>query len=198
MSTALVDWSDMELVEGMLSGECAAWRVFTQRYDALIYSAIDKVFRGFPALNNGIERDEVRSALLCSLVSREMHKLRVFEFGRGVRLSTWLHLLATNAARDHARAALRNRLSLQRDGGPFELSDDGRSGPLTELLAKEALTQASSALEQLSDKDRQLLDLLMVQGHAPDQVAAAMNISVKTVYTKKHKLVHRLQRALRN
>jgi RNA polymerase sigma-70 factor (ECF subfamily) len=122
----------------------------------------------------------------------------VFEFERGVRLSTWLHLLATHAARDHVRAVSRGRPSALEGGAHFEASDGGCSGPLAALLAKEELTQASSALAAFSDKDRQLVDLLLVQGQRPEQVASAMNISVKTVYTKKHKLVTRLQRVMKN
>jgi RNA polymerase sigma-70 factor (ECF subfamily) len=194
----VADWSDSELVQGMLAGARPAWRVFSERYDALIYAAIDRVLRCFPALSNRNERDEVRAALLSSLVARQMHKLRVFEFERGVRLSTWLHLLATHAARDHVRAASRGRPITLGCSRWCQTSDEGSAGPLAALLAKEELSQASSALARFSDKDRQLVDLLIVQGQAPEQVASAMNISVKTVYTKKHKLVSRLQRVMGN
>ncbi|MEY4510038.1 MAG: hypothetical protein RLZZ450_2160 [Pseudomonadota bacterium] len=198
MSATVVDWSDLELVQGMLAGARPAWRVFSERYDALIYAAIDRVLRCFPALSNRNERDEVRAALLSSLVARQMHKLRVFEFERGVRLSTWLHLLATHAARDHVRSVSRARPVAMGWGGLYEVSDEGSSGPLATLLAKEELTQATSALEHFSDKDRQLVDLLLVQGRPPEQVATVMNISIKTVYTKKHKLVNRLQKVMGN
>jgi len=197
MPTAVMEWSEAELIDGMLQGERCAWSAFSRRYEGLIYAAIDRVLRCFPLLSSRTEREEVHAALLSSLLARDMHKLRVFEHDRGVRLSTWIGLLATNAARDHVRAAVR-RPSSTSSVTAFDLLEDGRAGPLTELLNKEAMAAVLSTIESLPRKDRQLVQLLFVQAQRPEQVAETMNISVKTVYTKKHKLIHRLQHSLRS
>lgn len=195
-AAATSEWSEVDLIQGMLAGERAAWRAFHVRYDGLIFSAIDRVLRSFPALSTQVEREEVRATLLSSLLARDMHKLRVFEFGRGVRLTTWVSLLAANAARDHVRAAFRRPSPVTSTTGSFEALEDESSGPLANLLTKEAIGRVACTVDTLSQKDRKLIHLLFVKAQAPEQVAAEMNISIKTVYTKKHKLIHRLQQAL--
>lgn len=195
MSTIAFEWSDRELVQGMLAGSALAWRAFARNYDALIYAAIDRVLRPFPTLNNRGEREDVHATLLSSLVARDMHKLRVFQLERGVRLSTWIHLLASNAARDYLRAA-RSRLAIQRAAAAQDAPEEQAPSPFSALLAKESLSRMAAVLAAFSVRDRQLVDLLLVQRRSPEQVALAMNISVKTVYTKKHKLAHRLRGAM--
>jgi RNA polymerase sigma-70 factor, ECF subfamily len=195
-AAATSEWSEIDLIQGMLAGERVAWSAFHRRYDGLIYAAIDRILRSFPALSTQVEREEVRAMLLSSLLARDMHKLRVFEFGRGVRLSTWVSLLAANAARDHVRAAFRRPSPMTATAASFESIEDESSGPLANLLTKEAMGRVACTVDQLSLKDRKLIQLLFIKAQAPEQVAAEMNISIKTVYTKKHKLIHRLQQAL--
>jgi RNA polymerase sigma-70 factor, ECF subfamily len=191
--SAIVDWSDRELIQRMLANDCPAWRVFAQRHDGLIYAAIDRVLRAFPNYRGPAEREDIRATLLSSLLAREMHKLRVFEFDRGVRLSSWIGLLATNAARDYVRAASRRPTATL---AKMEALEDCGASPLANLLTKEAADRVLATLDRLSPRDRQLVHLLLLQEQPPEQVAAAMNISVKTVYTKKHKLVQRLTEVL--
>ncbi|MEM1418482.1 MAG: sigma-70 family RNA polymerase sigma factor, partial [Myxococcota bacterium] len=52
------------------------------------------------------------------------------------------------------------------------------------------------ALQSFSAKDRAFVRLYYVDGMSPEEVAAEMNVSVKTVYSKKHKIRCRLERAL--
>ena len=48
-------------------------------------------------------------------------------------------------------------------------------------------------LTDLSSRDRRFVDLYYRQGLEPDEVAAAMRISVKTVYSKKNKMRMKLE-----
>lgn len=195
MSSSTKAWSDEALVRAMLGGDPAAWRVFARRYDDVIQISIDRVLRSFPALRTPTERDEIRAALLCSMVQRDMHKLRVFEFERGIKLSTWIAVLATNVARDYVRGALR-RARTTKETEQLEYVDEDAPNPLAELLQREALVRAGTTIERLPERDRQLVRLMVLEGQGPAEIAAEMNISIKTVYTKKHKLMTRLQRVL--
>ena len=56
-------------------------------------------------------------------------------------------------------------------------------------------SQASSVAALLSEfthKDREFVELYFGEGLDPDEVARRMGISVKTVYSKKHKIQRRL------
>src|SRR5438093_1452875 len=64
---------------------------------------------------------------------------------------------------------------------------------LDELLDKERRGYLAHLMEEFSDKDRRFVELYYGQGLLPEEVAAAMRISVKTVYSKKNKLRTRLE-----
>ena len=188
------DWSEMQLLERMLLREGRAWREFHERYDRLIYRAIHKVTQRFSAVISSADVDEIYAMLLVSLNNRDMHKLRTFEPERGHRLSTWVGLLATNAAWDYLRTIARQPAR----GSAVEAEDVscGEPDPFHALAAKEEWSRVSETLRTFSEKDRTFVDLFFMQGRTPEQIAEQMQISVKTVYSKKHKIRCRLELAL--
>lgn len=67
---------------------------------------------------------------------------------------------------------------------------------LDELLDRERWGYVATLLSDFSEKDRRFVELYYARGLLPEEVAAAMRISVKTVYSKKNKIVTRLSAAL--
>jgi RNA polymerase sigma-70 factor (ECF subfamily) len=51
-------------------------------------------------------------------------------------------------------------------------------------------------VRELSDKDREFFALYFDEGLDVEQIAAKMQVSVKTVYTKKHKIQSRIEACL--
>ena len=188
------DWSDADLLQRMMLREARAWREFHSRYDRLIYRAIHKVTQRFSSVLDSADVEEIYAGLLCSLNARDMHKLRTFDVQRGHRLSTWMSLLATNAAWDYLRT-----ISRQPQRGPeHEAEDVSYVGPdpFHALAAKEEWTRVHETLQGFSEKDRTFVELFFLEGRTPEQIASEMQISVKTVYSKKHKIRCRLESAL--
>ena len=54
----------------------------------------------------------------------------------------------------------------------------------------------SDALQTFSEKDQTFVRLYYMDGLTPEEVAEEMQISVKTVYSKKHKIRSRLEQVL--
>lgn len=188
------EWSDVELLRRMLQRESRAWREFHARFDRLIYRAIHKVTQRFSSVLDSADVEEIYAGLLCSLNSRDMHKLRTFDPERGHRLSTWISLLATNAAWDYLRA-----VSRQPARGPAIEAEDvscPSPDPFSALASKEAWRRVHDTLSGFSEKDRTFVELFFMEGRTPEQIALEMQISVKTVYSKKHKIRCRLEHAL--
>ncbi|MDB4985982.1 MAG: hypothetical protein JWN04_1160 [Myxococcaceae bacterium] len=188
------EWSEVELLQRMMLREERAWREFHQRYDRLIYRSIHKVTQRFSSILGSADVEEIYALLLCSLNGRDMHKLRTFEPERGHRLSTWIGLLATNAAWDYLRSLSRQ----PQRGNAIEAEDVSCANPdpFHALAAKEEWVRVRDTLSGFSEKDRTFVDLFFLQGRTPEQIAEEMQISVKTVYSKKHKIRCRLEHAL--
>jgi RNA polymerase sigma-70 factor (ECF subfamily) len=61
-------------------------------------------------------------------------------------------------------------------------------------MAHERWGHVGRLLENFTDRDRTFVELYFARGMAPEAVAEAMNISVKTVYSKKNKIRTKLER----
>ncbi len=105
-------------------------------------------------------------------------------------------MLAVHATYDYLRT-LRRRPT----GIPIENVLDlatGSPAPEELCIQRQRNEVVAKLLGELTEKDRQFMVLHFGQGLEPEQVALAMGISVKTVYTKKHKLRGRLEAMLTN
>jgi len=186
--------TDEDLIAGMLANDPAAWREFQTRYDRLIMRCITKVTRRFASMVSQDDVREIYSTLYVALLSNDKHKLRTFDPERGNRFSSWIGLLAINAAYDYLRTLKREpqkeciteAMELVADlPDPFELTCE-----------HERATIAQATLADFSDKDRTFAALYFGEGMDPQDIAEKMNISVKTVYSKKHKIQSRLESVL--
>jgi RNA polymerase sigma-70 factor (ECF subfamily) len=175
----------------MLAGDDAAWRTFLRHYGRLLYRCIRRVTERFPTLLGPADEEEILANLLLQLVARDRRKLRLFEPERGHRLTTWLGVLATHAAYDHLRVVTRGPARVPLSEAHAASSPD--ASPYDEVEQRQSTTIVAEMLANLSQKDREFVALYFHRGLAPDVVAATMNISVKTVYSKKHKIRSRLE-----
>jgi RNA polymerase sigma-70 factor, ECF subfamily len=182
---------DAALIGAMLRGDGLAWRAFHARYDRLIYRCITRVTGRFPLRVSRDDVGEIYATLLAQLCTGGMSKLRSFDPQRGKRLSSWIGLLAVNCAYDHLRA-LRNE---PRRASLDECEHIGTEAPQPDevLDLKERAGLASQILRDFSEKDREFVALYFGEGLAVEQIAERMRISVKTVYSKKHKIQTRIE-----
>jgi RNA polymerase sigma-70 factor (ECF subfamily) len=193
-TTSACEWTENELQSRMLAREGAAWREFHRRYDRLIFRCIHKITSRFPGSVTSEDVREIYAMFLLGLNKRDMHKLRTFEPERGNKLSSWVGMLATNAAWDYLRSVARQPqyASLSdAEGIHCDLTD-----PYEDLLQKERWSVVNELLSSFSEKDQTFVHLYFVDGLQPEEIAEQMGISVKTVYSKKHKIRCRLEKAL--
>jgi len=184
---------DIELVRGLIADSASAWREFSRRYGALMYRSISRVLNRFSYLTED-DCQEVYSTLCLQLIAADKKKLRSFDDTRGVKLSTWLGLLANHCAYDHLRR--RRREPNTEDLGSVETLSTERPSPFDRCALRQEATRVAGLLTDLSDKDREFMVLYYGEGLEAEQVAAEMGISVKTVYSKKHKIRARLANIL--
>ena len=189
------DWTDRQLLRRLLVADDRAWTELVRRYRPLIYRCVTKVTARYaPHLSNA-DLDEIYAEVLMNLLRDDMRKLRLYNPTRGTKLSSWIGMISINSAYDFLRSAGRRPVLDRIDGTP-ETNDETERSPLDMLIEKERWNHLNSVLTDFSDKDRTFLQLYFGQGLDAAAVADEMAISLKTVYSKKHKIRAHLRRCL--
>jgi len=191
------DWSDRELLKFVLRSDARGWAELIRRFRPLIYRCITKVTLKYAPSLSSADLDEIYADVMMQLVRDEMHKLRIYNPARGTKLGSWIGMISVNAAYDFLRCAGRRPLLDKVDGNldPHEESD---RTPLDQLIEKERWDHLNDLLSDFTDKDRRFVELYYQRGLEADEIAAEMQISLKTVYSKKHKIRAHLVRILQN
>jgi len=185
---------DAKLVRALIADDPRAWREFNTRFSRLILSTISRVTTRFSGIVSQEDLREIYATFCVQLLANDKLKLRSFDPERGNKLSTWLGLLASHTAYDFLRSARRE----PRRAALSEAEDMSSSlpDPCESALLRERQGQVSELMAHFTDKDRAFIQLYFGEGLAPEIVADRLNISVKTVYSKKHKIQARLQALL--
>lgn len=189
-ATRLSPIEEHELVQRLLADDARAWERFSACYSRVVQRCIARVLNRFGRLTSDEDCREVYSILLLQLLKNDKRKLRSYDPERGARLSTWLGMLATHAAYDFLRSRRRDPRTEETDQEP---PSTGTPTPYDICAVREEVRQIEALLGDFSDKDRQFVNLYFEEGLEPEQIAEQMGISVKTVYSKKHKIRCRLE-----
>jgi RNA polymerase sigma-70 factor, ECF subfamily len=189
------EWTDRELLRHVLRSEGRAWAELVRRFRPLIYRCITKVTLKYSPTLGSADLDEIYADVMMQLVRDDMHKLRIYNPSRGTKLGSWIGMLSVNAAYDFLRSAGRRPL-LDKTDGVLDPHEECDRTPLDQLIEKERWTHLNDLLADFTDKDRTFVELYYQKGMEADEIAAEMQISLKTVYSKKHKIRAHLVRCL--
>ena len=183
-------WSETELLERLLASDTNAWRELNQRYARLVTSCIQRVVARFAKRVSVDAVEEIYATFSLKLLANDKLKLRSFEPSRGNKLGTWLGMLATHCAYDYLRSVRREPSSVCLTEAETLTSE--HHDPCETAMLSERAQMVRDLLADFSDKDRQFVMLYFQDGLSPEHVAERMGISVKTVYSKKHKIQRKL------
>lgn len=176
---------DQALVARLLRGDAASWKEFQVRFDRLVRRQVERVCRGFARVLGSDEMEEIRAEFYLSLLDREMRKLRLFDPARGLKLSSWVALLAGNAARDFLRAHRRRPAGVSQTG---EIERVDERDLFEETANRERCGRALDLLKGFAPQDQRLLLMLHVEEASVEEIARACGGSEKTVYTRAHRI----------
>ena len=166
-----------------------------RRFRPLIYRCITKVTLKYAPSLSSADLDEIYADVMMQLVRDEMHKLRIYNPARGTKLGSWIGMLSVNAAYDFLRGVGR-RPMLDKVDGVLDPHEECDRTPLDQLIEKERWSHLNGLLAEFTDKDRTFVELYYHRGMEADEIAEEMQISLKTVYSKKHKIRAHLMRVL--
>ena len=191
------DWTEKQLLRRVLESNDRAWSELLRRYRPLIYRCITKVTLRYAPRLGSADLDEIYADVMMNLLRDDMRKLRMYNPNRGTKLGSWIGMISVNAAYDFLRSAGRRPLLDMVDGNldPHEECD---RTPLDQLIEKERWDHLNSLLSDFTAKDRTFVELYYQKGLEAEEIASEMQISLKTVYSKKHKIRAHLVRVLQN
>ncbi len=178
---ARIDESVSALIRGAKAGDKAA-------FEGLVRRHYEQIYRW--ALARTGDRDEADDVTQETLVRLHRH-IASFE-GRSA-LSTWLYQVTRSAAADLQRKRRRReRLALKLKQGSAAAATDPRDDEgLTDERRASDLVKAF--LEELSDRQREVFDLVDLQGYSTVEAGAMLKIEPVTV--RSH--LFRARRAIR-
>jgi len=192
-----VDWSDRDLLRCVLRSDARGWAELVRRFRPLIYRCITKVTLKYSPSLGSADLDEIYADVMMQLVREDMHKLRIYNPARGTKLGSWIGMISVNAAYDFLRSAGRRPL-LDKVDGALDPHEEADRTPLDLLIEKERWGHLNDLLSDFTEKDRMFVELYYQKGMEADEIAAEMQISLKTVYSKKHKIRAHLVRCLQS
>ena len=177
--------SEHILVARALARDGGAWRELLRRYGRLILACIARTGRRYGAFLAEPDVEDIYADVCLRLLADDMRRLRTFD-PRRAKLSTWIGMISIQSTADHLRVVARR--PADRMSAALEEHPDMRPGPAETLLARERWDQIEARLGTLTARDRRFFILHFALGLDPESVAATLGISVKTVYTRTHRI----------
>lgn len=185
--------ADAEFAKRLVDRDRHAWNEFGTRYERLARCVIRRTLGRFANAGQA-DYEDAYSLFIFGLIANDMHKLRMFMPSRGVRFSSWLGMLATQASWDQLRLQQRAaRLSALMSREPHHHGADA----FTVLASSETWSEAEEALAQLTRADRTFVRRLYEDEIGPEALAGELKISKNTVYSRKHKITKKLRACAR-
>jgi RNA polymerase sigma factor (sigma-70 family) len=180
-----VSTSDEDLLAACLSGEQTAWDALVDRYSALIYSIPFKY--GF----DDADAADIFQSVCVTLVE----KLATIRAPRG--LAAWIITTTSRQCIAFARSRGREQARSMPDGSAGIEPTDPDLLPEDELLALERQHVVRTAVNQLPENCRQLVEALFSDAHTSyEQAARHLAIPTNSLGPTRTRCLERLRRLL--
>lgn len=183
-----VSLSESELLKGCTSGDKESWSLFVKQYNKLIYHTIYKTLRVNGQPTDPDDINDLFQEVFTAFCENDCKKLRAFDPQRGVKLSSWLRMITVRMTIDHLR---KSKPSTSLDALPVEPS---QAGDQEGLLDQESLRLLREVMEQLSTKDKLLIELFYMKELPPEEIAQILKISVGALYTRKNRVLEKMRK----
>ncbi len=136
--------------------------------------------------------DEALTADLCSQVFlKAMQRIDCYEY-KGVPFSAWLYRIASNEIAQHFRKAKKKRTVTLEDAPVGDLMQELQEGGDLEAY----LPQLIEALDQLKEKDLQLIELRFFEGLPYKEIADIMDITENNAKVRTFRILNRMKKMM--
>ena len=171
------------------TGQQEYFSQLVRRYERELYNYLCKY------LGNADMAEDVFQATFVQL------HLKCEQFQEGRRFRPWLYAVATNQAIDFQRRNRRHRILSLDGGGHSHDNADSKfadllasdvPGPLQQVSAREREAWVATAMAELSETARSVVELVYFQGLKYREAAEVLGVPVGTVKSRLHSAIARL------
>jgi RNA polymerase sigma-70 factor (ECF subfamily) len=166
--------NEAKLIKLCLKKNKKAWKIFLERYGKLIYWAIRKRIEKITSeyQQNDIE-DIFQEVFLILFEKNKLNQLKNIKF-----LPGWLAMISSNKTSDYMRKKFTNREDLTIDFTTF--GDDSFK---ESLLNREDFALVNTTIENLSNKEKIIISLNILEEKTHQEIAEIMRLSINTIST---------------
>jgi RNA polymerase sigma-70 factor, ECF subfamily len=183
--TAISATSDYDLLTALAAGQVNALSVLYDRYARLVYSLAYKI------LENSEEAEDITQEVFLTLWRRNSYDPK-----RG-SLSSFLTTMTRSRAIDKLRSKGARLRVLQRLQGTVRMEANTLT-PLEQASIGERSQVIRGALAQLSETERQVLEIAYYEGLSQSEIAKRLNIPLGTVKTRSRQGLLKLRQTLQD
>jgi RNA polymerase sigma-70 factor, ECF subfamily len=170
---------DAELPVRLSRGDRGALKELFDRHAGQVFALAQRILK-----DRGEAEDVVQETFI-----EVWRRAQQYDASRG-QLSTWMFVIARSRAIDRVR---RRRSS---ESTAAEQADWAFADPFHHVQSKQAARQVLSALEELPDEQRSVIDMAFFEGLTQQEIAGRTGIPLGTVKTRMRLAMDKLARAI--
>lgn len=181
--------NESEIINACLNRDKKAWDLFIGKYSKLVYWAIRKRLKASNFKPDEADLEDIfQEVFLTILKGNSLSQLKDLKFIPG-----WLAMIASNKTSDYMRRSQRQEENLGIDLGI--LKDDSFK---KNILNRDTSFTIREVISSLSDKERVIISLNLLQERTHKEIAQIVGAPVNTVSTVIARAKEKLKKELQN
>lgn len=192
---ALAEADDGAVLAACLEGERAALGTFVERFTGLVHHCVIGTLRRARGEAPSARVEDLCQDVFVALFADGCRRLRLYRGDRGCSVASWVRVIAVRTTLNTLR---RDKPETSLDGERAPRLTDPGPDPLEVMLARADRDRFDALIalaEQLSPRDRLLLEMIYLRGMRAPAIAAALQLRRGAVYVRKNRLLQRLRKA---
>ncbi|MFD2169586.1 RNA polymerase sigma factor [Tumebacillus lipolyticus] len=179
------EFSDQELIQRVITGDCDSYRLLVERYQTLIYTIAHRMVR------DRTEAEDITQEVF-------LKAYRTLDsFREEASFKTWICRIATNRCIDWRRKHLVRQEQTAQVEEAERIPDDLDLSPERILLRQERQVEVRDLIDKMPEKYRSILLMYHFQGMSYKDIAEVQEISPRTVETRLYRAKNMLRDRLK-